>query len=110
MVGSWGVVGDMVVIEWGEKSCEMEFEMNLENNFKLLSHHYNSHLSHHLKMMTTNNANTRMMDEKRQVAKRGPRDINLDVSWATGKFFLFFLIFNSTNNYFEQTTCTIGDE
>ena len=40
MVGSWGVVGDMVVIEWGEKSCEMEFEMNLENNFKLLSHHY----------------------------------------------------------------------
>ena len=43
MVGSWGVAGDVVVIEWGEKSCEMEFEMNLENNFKLLSHHYSSH-------------------------------------------------------------------
>ena len=43
MVGSWGVAGDMVVIEWGEKSCKMEFEMNLENNFKLLSHHYSLH-------------------------------------------------------------------
>ena len=42
MVVSWGVAGDVVVIEWGEKSCEMEFEMNLENNFKLLSHHYSS--------------------------------------------------------------------
>ena len=51
-----------------------------------------------------------MMDNKRQVAKRGPRDINVDISWATGKFFLFFLIFNSTNNYFEQTTCTTGDK
>ena len=40
---SWGVAGDMVVIEWGEKSCETEFEMNLENNFKLLSHHYSLH-------------------------------------------------------------------
>ena len=57
-----------------------------------------------------NNANTRMMDDKWQVAKRGPRDINVDISWATGKFFLFFLIFNSTNNYFEQTTCTMGDK
>ena len=42
MVGSWGVAGDMAVIEWGEKSCEMEFETNLENNFKLFSHHYAS--------------------------------------------------------------------
>ena len=42
MVGSWGVAGDVVVIEWGEKSCETEFEMNLENNFKLLSHHCSS--------------------------------------------------------------------
>ena len=94
MVGSWGVAGDVEVIEWGEKSCETEFEMNLENNFKLLSHHYSSHcshLSHHLKTMTMNNANTRTMDDKQRVAKKGPRDINVNVSWATGKFFLFFL-------------------
>ena len=52
-----------------------------------------------------------MTDDKWQVAKRGPRDIDVNVSWATGKFFPFFLIFNSTNNYFEQTTtCTTGDK
>ena len=66
--------------------------------------------THHLKTTTTNNTNTRTMDDKQRVAKRGLRDINVNVSWATGKLFLFFLIFNSTNNYFEQTTCTMGDE
>ena len=40
-----------------------------------------------------------LMDEQ-WVAKKGPRDININISWATGKFF-FFLIFNPTNDFFE---------
>ena len=76
MVGFWGVAGDVAVIEWGEKSCETEFEMNLENNFKLLSHHYSSRRLPSVPPLQNNdNEQHQHQDDGRQTAsgKKGPK-------------------------------------